>query len=83
MERQALPHRRLAEGEVTGHYHEALAPDAVLYQEADGGMTLSAPNGTEVRHQEHGPLLLPPNQYRRELVREYDHFAEEARAVRD
>jgi hypothetical protein len=72
----------LAEGEATGHYHAAIAPDVEIY-EYDGGLILAAPSGTEVTHQEHGAVLVPPGTYDRSIVREYDHFAEEAREVVD
>lgn len=76
-----LNHKRLAEGEVTGHYHEATAKDASLYDE--NGIYLDAPNGTEVTHQEHNTLEIPPGQYDRILVREFDPFEEEIRNVQD
>jgi len=72
----------LAEGEATGHYHAATAPDVELY-EFEGGLILAAPSGTEVTHQEHAAVLVPPGVYDRSIVREYDHFAEEARQVVD
>lgn len=34
-------------------------------------------------HEEHNPVSIPPGEYRIGIVREYDHFAEEARAVAD
>jgi len=72
----------LAEGEATGHFHAATAPDVQLY-EYEGGLMLAAPSGTEVTHQEHNTVLVPPGNYDRTIVREYDHFAEEARDVVD
>lgn len=75
----------LAEGEATGHFHAAIAPDVKLYEhdEYEGGLMLAAPSGTEVTHQEHHTVLVPPGNYDRSIVQEYDHFAEEARAVVD
>lgn len=72
----------LAEGEATGHYHAATAPDAALY-EFEGGLMLAAPSGTEVTHQEHNTVLVPPGNYDRFIVQEFDHFTEEAREVVD
>jgi hypothetical protein len=69
----------LAEGEMTGHYHEAHGDGVALYD--DG--TLEAPHGAEVTHQEHLPVVIPPGTYERSIVQEYDHFAEEARPVVD
>lgn len=79
-----LNHKRLAEGEVTGHFHAATARDAVLY--SDDGVVpsfLEAPSGTEVTHQEHGTISLPPGDYDRSIVLEYDPFEEAAREVAD
>lgn len=75
-------HMRLAEGEVTGHCHEAVG-EGVELVEHDGTLYLSAPQGATVTHQEHQPVTLGPGTYRVGRVREYDHFAEEARAVQD
>lgn len=74
-----LPHTILAHGEQTGHVHEATGEGVVLYE--DG--TLEAPHGSVVTHHEHDPVALPPDTYVRSIVREYDHFAEEARPVLD
>jgi hypothetical protein len=78
-QRKKLPHTRLAEGEATGHFHSASGEGVALYDD----FTLDAPHGAEVTHQEHLPVTLPPGQYTRLIVREYDHFAEEARNVVD
>lgn len=77
-----LGHMRLAEGEVTGHCHEAVG-EGVELVEHDGTLYLSAPQGATVTHQEHAPVTLQPGAYRVGHVREYDHFAEEARRVAD
>jgi hypothetical protein len=44
---------------------------------------MRAPTGTEVVHEEHRAFSVPPGTYRIGAVREYDHFAEEARSVLD
>lgn len=77
-----LGHKRLAEGEVTGHYHAATAKTATLYDDG-GSIVLDAPNGTKVTHQEHGTIAVPPGQYDRLIVQEFDPFEEEVRSVRD
>lgn len=69
----------LAHGEHTGHFHEAHGDGVALYE--DG--VLEAPNGAEVTHQEHAPIRVPPGMYERSIVKEYDHFTEEARNVAD
>ena len=77
-----LQHTILAEGEATGHAHVALG-DGVELIERDGTLFLSAPQGATVTHQEHAAVTLPSGTYRVGRVREYDHFQEEARQVRD
>jgi hypothetical protein len=70
----------LAEGEATGHYHAAMS-GTVMAEKED--LYLDAPAGCEVTHQEHKPITLPPGKFKVGIVQEYDHFAEEARQVRD
>ena len=79
---KVLKHTRLAEGEATGHYHEAVGEDVELIVVGDTWY-LSAPNGAEVTHQEHDTITVPPGTYERRIVQEYDHFTEEARDVVD
>jgi len=77
--RTKLDRAILAHGEVTGHFHEAHGAGVAFY---DDGV-LEAPQGAEVTHQEHATVTLPPGNYVRSIVVEYDHFAEEARQVVD
>ena len=79
------PDNHLAEGEVTGHFHAATDPEAALYEssQSEDLLYLDAPNGTPVTHQEHNTIEIPPGQYRREIVQEYDPEAERARRVMD
>lgn len=77
--RKRLPHTRLAEGEVTGHFHEAVGEGVALYDDD----VLEAPAGAVVTHQEHRRLAVPPGDYKKGIVQEMDHAAEEARQVRD
>ena len=80
-----LPHTRLAEGEATGHYHEAVGDDVSLWDlgEEGGVAVLDAPKGATVTHQEHGEIKLPARTYDKRIVQEYDHASEEARRVVD
>lgn len=78
----ARPDKHLAEGEVTGHFHAATADSARVLTAGDD-VFLDAPDGTEVTHQEHKTISVPPGQYRRSIVQEYNHAAEEARKVAD
>lgn len=75
----------LAYGEATGHMHRlADATDGLLYEAPDGTLWLRAgSHQATVVHEEHQPLTLPPGDYRVGRVKEYDHFAEEARIVHD
>jgi hypothetical protein len=72
----------LAEGELTGHFHGATAPTAQVF-EVSAKRFLSAPRGTTIKHQEHKSIKVSAGDYEVRIVQEYDHFAEEARAVRD
>lgn len=72
----------LAYGEMTGHCHEAIGEGVEVF-ERDGVLYLSAPNGATVKHEEHKAIAVLPGNYQIGIVREYDHFAEEARSVRD
>ena len=74
--------RVLREGEATGHTHVATADDVQLFLH-EGTLYMRAPSGTEVVHEEHKAFNVPPGTYRIGVVREYDHFAEEARPVVD
>lgn len=74
-------HKVLAEGESTGHRHEVFGL-ADLYA-LDEQLYLEVTGEAELRHQEHLPITLPPGTYAVGIVREYDHFAEEARRVVD
>lgn len=73
----------LAKGEVTGHCHRVIAEGLVIYENQDGRILMRLPSGGIVQHEEHSPITLPEGNYVVRKVREYDHFAEEAREVRD
>lgn len=72
----------VASGEVTGHCHEVLGEGVEVY-ECEEVLYVSAPNGGTIRHEEHLPIDLHPGEYAIGIVREYDHFKEEARNVAD
>lgn len=71
----------LAEGEVTGHAH-TIAEDVGLF-EVDGVLYMENKDPVTVTHEEHGPVEVPAGTWEIGIVQEYDHFAEEARKVRD
>ena len=74
----------LARGEATGHAHRLTEMSDGLLTEVDGQLYLSVgEGGATVRHEEHKAMTLPPGEYKIDTVREYDHFAQMARAVRD
>jgi len=76
----------LAEGEVTGHAHVATAtrPEwTVELFEREGTLYLRTTGDAAITHEEHGAITVPPGVYQIGKVQEYDHFAEEAREVRD
>jgi len=78
-----LDHKVLAYGEATGHCHQITQGDVELY-ENNGVLYLKViSNNAIVEHQEHLPLTLPAGDYVVEKVKEYDHFLEESRNVRD
>ena len=73
----------LAEGEATGHFHAIAEVEGVECVEKDGMFYIRVNKEKTVTHEEHNPVTIPPGVYRVRKVREYDHFAEEARAVED
>ena len=78
-----LDHLVLAEGEVTGHAHRVVGGAATLYEDKGGGMVLDVTKEATVTHEEHGHITLAPGKYKVGRIKEYDHFAEEAKQVRD
>lgn len=86
-----LPTNVLQEGEHTGHAHR------LMFRHEDNGIgsgtVYQHPTSlqkyfevkvpTELLHEEHHAITIPPGCYEIRIVREYDHFAEEARNVAD
>jgi hypothetical protein len=82
----------LAEGEVTGHFHKIQNEDALnideddtvgLYTFEDGKLVIVNDEAISVTHQEHDTVAVPPGMWEVRIAKEYDHFLEEAREVRD
>lgn len=69
----------LAEGEATGHAHRVSV--TVMEDTVTGLREFHGP--TEATHEEHGAIALPDLDLISGRGLEYDHFAEEARQVRD
>ena len=78
-----LNHKTLALGEATGHHHTITDGEADLY-EKDGVLYLhvESENAT-LTHQEHKAVVIPCGDYEIGIVKEYDHFTEEAKNVED
>lgn len=72
----------LAWGESTGHKHQVFGEGVQLYM-FQGQIYLHALGTVKVTHVEHETLDIPAGIYYIEIVREYNHFAEEARQVTD
>lgn len=78
-----LNHLTVAVGEATGHHHTVTKGEAELY---DHEGTLFLRVNSEIAtltHQEHTAVVLPKGDYQIGIVREFDHFSEEARHVAD
>jgi len=78
-----LKTNKLAEGEATGHAHRVIGSNFRLFGEEGIPLILEASEGVRVEHEEHHLIELPPGEYERSIVREYDHAEEEAREVMD
>lgn len=75
----------LARGEVTGHNHAVVAdPAEVELVEINGTLYIKASKDETLVHEEHKAVEIPGNTlFEVKIVKEYDHFAEEARQVKD
>ena len=72
----------LAEGETTGHAHRVTSGTFQMFK-TWSDIFLEAKTECVVTHEEHGATTVAPGLYKIGRVQEYDHFAEEARNVRD
>lgn len=71
-------------GEATNHHHRLHGDGFQLFENPktkEKHLRLVKP--TSLKHEEHHEIKLPPGDYRIGIVREYDHFKEEARQVAD
>lgn len=82
-----LNHLILAEGEATGHNHQIVSGIAQLIalQGNDKGKLLLnvLSDYAKLKHQEHKEINIPKGKWEIKIVREYDHFEEEARQIVD
>jgi hypothetical protein len=75
----------LAEGEHTGHAHRIanIETDICELYEKDGVLYIKANNPCNLTHEEHKQITIPEGIWEIGIVKEYDHFLEEARNVED
>jgi len=80
----------LADGEVTGHAHAIVADNRLSVYESEASewdnsnkLFMDVKEKVEIVHEEHHKQVIEPGIYEIGIVQEYDHFAEEARAVAD
>lgn len=73
----------LAEGEATGHAHTIVDVAEVEAFTLAEQFFLTVGKPIVVTHEEHRPVTLEPGTWRVAIVREFDHFQEEARRVMD
>ena len=78
-----LNHLILAKGEATGHAHVITKGDAEIIELNDQWYLKVLSDEAIVTHEEHKAVKVPMGEYRIDIVREYDHFEEEARRVAD
>jgi hypothetical protein len=79
-----LNHGCLAEGEATGHHHSLTNLGLAILLQKNNDLYLKViGKEVQVTHQEHDPVTIRKGNYKIEIVREYDPFANEARNVID
>lgn len=70
-------------GEATGHAHRLTGKDYEYFETPKKERYLRILKPTMLRHEEHKEIEIPAGDYRIDIVKEYDHFTEEARRVVD
>jgi hypothetical protein len=83
---EKIPYRESAvirEGSTTGHRHRIVGTDFQLFETMDRIFARILSIDCLIVHEEHDAIALPVGDYEFLPTIEYDHFAEEARAVRD
>jgi len=75
----------LAEGEATGHAHRIIEIESDIIEmfEKDGQLYVKNKKPVSIVHEEHKTIEIPQGEWKIEIVKEYDHFLEEARNVQD
>lgn len=70
-------------GESTGHAHRLHGDGFTIFETKNNEKYLRVVKPTLLKHEEHKEITIPPGTYRVGIVREFDHFKEEARQVAD
>ena len=78
-----LAHLVLQEGEHTGHAHRVSSGLAELFETGSTKYLKVLSDEAVITHEEHKPVTLPKGTYKIGIVKEYDHFTEEIRQIRD
>lgn len=78
-----LDHKTLALGEATGHSHTFYDDGAELFEDQNKVLWLLITKPVALKHEEHHPIEFNPGVYEIGIVKEYNHFEEEARMVVD
>lgn len=73
----------LQEGEMTGHAHRLYGDGFTVFEDVKKNKYLTLVEPVSLRHEEHHEIVMPPGDWEVRIVREYDHFKEEARRVAD
>jgi len=73
----------IAKGETTGHLHGIMVEDGIDMITVGDTIYMKNDHPVIIEHDEHNPIEIPKGVWQFDIVREYDHFAEEARKVRD
>jgi len=77
--KQASPIIKL--GTASGHAH--VVSEGILYLDEKNHMFLAATKDTKIKHDQHPEIDIRPGYYVITSLKEYDHFAEEAREMVD
>lgn len=70
-------------GEHTGHSHKFTESGYIYFETPQKTRHLRIVEPIKLFHEEHKEITISPGEYRIGIVKEYDHFAEEAREVLD
>ncbi len=71
----------LAYGEATGHHHAIKDDTTMLFHGPNGEVYIDVTEHTELTHQEHSSIAIPPGKYR--VVRQREYTPEAIRNVID